>query len=333
MSPLRRKQTRRIHRTAARGRPLFCEPLEHRRLLAFTAAIEPLTVGFQVTFQGDATSENLLLSVDSSGNLQHNRFAAGDPGFDSAIDLDTSAAGTQSLNVANIGALIAQGGGGDDTLDASALSIPVQFNGGDGNDTLIGSAAADALVGDAGNDRLVGFRGNDVMEGGDGDDRMIWNNGDGSDTMIGGAGTDTSEVNGAAAAGDNFVIGTGTPGPVVFQRVNLGPFRLDITAENLEVNGGGGDDTVTGGNGLAGLILLTVDGGPGDDHITGGDGPDTLLGGAGDDTLIGGAGDDVLRGDEGVDIYNAGPGDDTIFFAPPDKKKILGPDGGNVIRV
>ena len=59
------------------------------------------------------------------------------------------------------------------------------------------------------------------------------------------------------------------------------PFSLDIgTTEKLEVNGQGGDDTITGAAGLAGLIKLRLDGGEGDDSITGGDGDDALYGGA-----------------------------------------------------
>ena len=51
-----------------------------------------------------------------------------------------------------------------------------------------------------------------------------------------------------------------------FDRTNPAPFFLDIgTTENLVLNMNGGDDTFTAGNGLAGLINLTVDGGAGND--------------------------------------------------------------------
>jgi Ca2+-binding RTX toxin-like protein len=83
--------------------------------------------------------------------------------------------------------------------------------------------------------------------------------------------------------GDNGSEGfTATPNGarVRFDRVTPAPFSLDIgTAEKLIVNMNDGDDTFTGSNGLAGLIALTVDGGPGNDTILGGDGDDVLIGG------------------------------------------------------
>ena len=93
---------------------------------------------------------------------------------------------------------------------------------------------------------LVGFRGDDQMLGGAGNDRMVWNNGDGSDLMEGGDGNDTAEVNGSDTDGDSFTIAA-NGARVDFDRVNLVPFSLDIgTTESLEVNGHGGDDTITG---------------------------------------------------------------------------------------
>ena len=56
----------------------------------------------------------------------------------------------------------------------------------------------------------------------------------------------------------------------------------------------------------AGSILLTLDGGDGDDVLIGGDGNDMLLGGPGDDVLIGGPGNDILDG---------GPGDNVVIDA------------------
>ena len=54
----------------------------------------------------------------------------------------------------------------------------------------------------------------------------------------------------------------------------------------------------------AGSILLTADGGDGDD---------VLIGGAGNDTLLGGAGDDVLLGGPGADILDGGTGDNVVI--------------------
>ena len=67
-----------------------------------------------------------------------------------------------------------QGLDGQDVIDASGLSgMLFTGNGGDGNDILLGSAAADVLDGGAGDDVLIGGGGLDVLDGGAGDDIEI----------------------------------------------------------------------------------------------------------------------------------------------------------------
>ena len=115
-----------------------------------------------------------------------------------------------------------------------------------------------------GNDTLTGGAGNDQVFGEAGDDSMIWNPGDGSDLFEGGEGNDTAEVNGGNGAETFSIVANGTR--VRFDRISPAPFFLDIgTTENLVINAGGGDDTITAGNGLASLIQLTIDGGAGND--------------------------------------------------------------------
>jgi len=84
--------------------------------------------------------------------------------------------------------------------------------------------------------------------------------------------------------------------------------------ENVE--GAGGDDTITGDGGPNLLI-----GGSGSDTIDGGGGDDTLQGegsfctgacGTQDDTLIGGDGNDTLQGDNGDDHLDGGSGIDVL---------------------
>jgi Ca2+-binding RTX toxin-like protein len=213
--------------------------------------------------------------------------------------------GPFSLDIGTSEKLLVNGQGGDDLMTGSAgLAglIKLQLNGGDGNDTITGGDGNDYLSGGSGHDVLVGFRGGDKMLGGDGNDRMIWNNGDGSDLMEGGKGYDVAEVNGADTAGDVFEIAADGH-RVDFARTNLVPFSLDIgTTEKLEVNGQGGDDTITAGHGLDGLIKLRLDGGKGNDVITGGDGDDLIIGGKGHDVLTGGKGADTFVFDWGKDV-------------------------------
>jgi len=65
-----------------------------------------------------------------------------------------------------------------------------------------------------------------------------------------------------------------------------------------------GDDVVDASGLQAGVIALTIDGGPGND---------VLIGSAGADTLIGGDGDDVLEGGPGFDVLDGGPGNNVLI--------------------
>jgi Ca2+-binding RTX toxin-like protein len=150
------------------------------------------------------------------------------------------------------------------------------------------------------------------MIGGLGNDTMVWNNGDGSDIMEGQAGFDRTVVNGSDTDGDHFTIAP-NGARVDFDRVNLVPFSLDIgTTEVLTVNGLGGNDTMTAGNGLDALIDIVFNGGAGNDSLAGGDGDDVLTGGAGADTFVFGRGvDEITDYADGTDkIKLAGLGVD-----------------------
>jgi len=268
---------------------------------AYTSSID----GGNPTLTGDANGDQLVISVQGA-NLAHNR--ATDPGFNSAIDFDSTA-------------------GGDQTV-ANTASVTV--NAGDGDDFVQTGPNADTLNGEGGNDRLIGGVGNDTFRGGPGNDQMVWNNGDNNDVMDGEAGGgDETEVNGAVAAGDAFTI-VSNAARTRFDRTNLVPFNLDIgeTTERLTVNGNGGNDTIGAGSGLNGKILLTLTGGPGADGIQGGDGSDLITGGDGNDTLNGGDGDDRIVGDRGDDTMVGQNGDDTMVWNNGDNNDKMDGEGG-----
>jgi Ca2+-binding RTX toxin-like protein len=286
--------------------------------MAITANFNPGTG--VVTATGDNANNTITLGRNAAGNLLLNAGAINIVG------------GTPT--VANTALIQAFGLGGNDTIavdEANGALPAANLFGGAGNDTLTGGSGADQLFGQAGNDVLSGKGGNDLLFGGDGndtliggagddqvfgqagDDRMIWNPGDGTDLFEGGDGNDTAEVNGGNGSEVFSITANGTR--VRFDRISPAPFTLDIgTTENLVLNANGGDDVITAGNGLAGLIKLTIDGGTGNDTITGGDGADTLLGGDGNDTVIGGRGDDVALLGAGDDtfVWNPGDGSDTV---------------------
>jgi Ca2+-binding RTX toxin-like protein len=73
-------------------------------------------------------------------------------------------------------------------------------------------------------------------------------------------------------------------------------------SDRLTVNALAGDDVLDASAVAEGAMLLTLDGGDGDDVVLGGSGDDTLLGGAGDDVLIGGPGNDTIDGGPGSNI-------------------------------
>jgi Ca2+-binding RTX toxin-like protein len=219
-----------------------------------------------------------------------------------------------NLDIGTSETLQVNGGGGDDTIAGAAglaTLIKLSMDGGDGNDTLTGGNGDDVIAGGTGNDRLVGAQGRDAMAGNDGDDTLVWNNGDGSDVMNGEAGDDTVQVNGAAAAGDNFRVKPNGK-RVRFDRLNLVPFTLDIgRSEHLDVNAGGGDDRIAGRKGLARLISSSFDGQAGKDRITGTDGADEL---------IGGPGRDIIRSrDKAADLVDCGSGLDLAIVDRRDR--------------
>ena len=88
------------------------------------------------------------------------------------------------------------GGDGNDTIVGSAAPDTISgnagkdsINGGGGPDRLAGNGGHDALVGSTGNDRLYGDAGNDKLESGNDSDRLY--GGDGDDILAGGGGVDT----------------------------------------------------------------------------------------------------------------------------------------------
>ncbi len=141
------------------------------------------------------------------------------------------------------------------------------MTGSTGNDSLVGSFAANTMLGGDGNDILLGGPGADTMRGGVNDDIIVWSNGDGSDVIEGDAGLDLVQVNGSLTADDQFVIGPNGL-RLAFQRTSPGPFTLDIgTTEGLNVLGNGGNDNFNTVNltGVADLTTLNLFGLEGND--------------------------------------------------------------------
>ena len=277
-------------------------------LLAFpglaSAAVNSAVNAGALTVTSDAADP--IAITCAAGNVKINN---ADPGTGAAacnaitsISV-TGDAGANTINLAGVTA-----------ADFTALTS-VTVAGGAGTDTITGSSIAD---------RLIGGDNNDTVNGGPGNDTIVWNGGDDDDVNNGDAGSDTIEVNGSPTAGETFTVKpSATAGRVQFNRAAPTPnppglFSLDIgTAERLDLNMNGGDDTVTADPGLEPLgFSLDVDGGDGNDVIDGSDSADLLKGGNGNDSITpddnpAGTRDDA-RGDAGDDtiIWNGGDDDD-----------------------
>jgi Ca2+-binding RTX toxin-like protein len=189
------------------------------------------------------------------------------------------------------------GGPGDDMLYAGFGDSPAYLYGGDGNDTLVGSANAnDFLFGGDGDDEIAGIGGNNLIYGGDGNDLIF--GGIGNNTIYGGNGDDT-------IYGDEA--------------------DWSILDGNDVIYGGPGNDTIFGGGGED-----VLRGGDGDDLVFGGSGDDTIYGGSGDDELHGDGGNDLIHGDSGENTIYGGLGDDRLFGGV-DSDTIYGGDGDDWI--
>jgi Ca2+-binding RTX toxin-like protein len=288
--------------------------------------------GSTATLNLDGADDNVTVSV-SNGLLVHGQTTGG---LNSAADWDSNTRGDQTVPADGTFTVVVNGGDGNDSLTVLAKNTEIHaatLNGDGGDDVLTGADSNDTLNGGDGNDRLVGAKGTDVMNGGAGNDTLVWNNGDGSDRINGDAGNDGTEVNGSPTLGDVFTLDP-EPGGVKFKRTNLVQFTLDTATERFQVNGLGGDDSVSASAGVGAGTLLSVDGGVGADTVNGSDGPDLILGGEGNDTLNGGGGDDRIVGDRGNDTMSGGTGDDTLVWNNGDGTDVMnGDDGRDDIEV
>ena len=225
------------------------------------------------------------------------------------------------------GSISGFGDGGDDSLTvAGALSRPLTFDAGPGNDRVLSGGGDDSLLGGDGRDILHGRGGRDTILGGAGDDVLVPAGSDTNDTddgqvdsLDGGAGVDRLSYEFLRGA-LRIDLSSGAPaisGAANDIARNIEEFGGGLGADTMiggtlgdRFDGGGGNDTLSGGMGNDVLA-----GGDGFDTLNGGDGADALFGGANPDTLLGGVGDDALAGGLGADRLDGGDGTDTAVYA------------------
>jgi Ca2+-binding RTX toxin-like protein len=231
------------------------------------------------------------------------------------------------------------GNQGNDVAFLGAGDDSFQWDPGDGSDTIEGQDGTDTMLFNGSNVsenmevsangsrvRFVRNVGNITMDL-NGLESIVAKTLGGADNLVVDdlAGTDVANVQadlaggggGDDAAPDNVVVNGTNADDDVLTVTGAGPNAqvtglsavVSVTGasaanDRLTVNSLGGDDVIDASRVAAGSILLT---------LNGGDGDDVLIGGAGDDVLSGGAGDDVLIGGSGNDTLDGGPGDNIVL--------------------
>ena len=136
---------------------------------------------------------------------------------------------------------------------------------------------------------------------------------------VGGSGdgsTDTVSVDGTALA-DNILVASNVSGGVkvggLGTAINI---SFPDPDDQLVINALGGDDTVNASGLNAGTMLLTENGGIGNDALIGSKGDDLINGQQGNDTELMGEGDDtsLWNPGDGSDIIEGQAGFDTMLF-------------------
>jgi Ca2+-binding RTX toxin-like protein len=202
--------------------------------------------------------------------------------------------------------------------------------GGDGRDSIAGGAGADFMDGGNGDDWLVGGRGNDTLLGGADDDFLDGDGGNadslsggsGRNALLHGElGSAEPTVPGAFIGQGNRLVVIGTSGLdfINLQRVGLDDVRATVNGvaftfdtddfTDIYLIGHANNDFIY----VAGAIPVTVEGGGGNDQITGGDSTDELHGDTGNDSIFGGRGGDFMVGDYGRDRLDGGIDNDTLL--------------------
>lgn len=300
-------------------------------------------------FGGTGNDTATITGINSFGDLGEGNDSAevisgghtvvGGPGNDQLISQSTSASPDTIVTL--------NGGSGND-LVSSTSALPHQLIGGPGNDSILGGSGADTLDGGSGTDSLDGGPGNDIVNGGGGlFDSYHYDHSNTSDNFI-------ITITGTGASTNSTA--PGNPGTDTISRIssfvvsgNDGNNTIDASGSKMEllIFGEGGNDIITGGQGLNKLS-----GGAGDDTITAGTGKsvlseiipsdaaavvtltNTTFNGAGADTLSGlsGAIFDSLGGIDRTLNFSAFTGGGVTYRGGGNKETIIGTAGNDILE-
>ncbi|WP_175955279.1 S8 family serine peptidase [Burkholderia sp. BCC0405] len=196
------------------------------------------------TYQGGAGDDVFVISAkDNPANIH------GNGGRDTAIIVGDQGV---TLNMAQAGLTIAEGGHGDDVI-LSGGRTSAFIRGGTGNDTLIGGGGNDVIVGGSGHNTIIGGSGKAVLFAGPNGDTIyasaggsIIHAGGGADHIYGGASDDVIE-----AGKGNAVIDGGGGTNIVTLHGNHGDYTITKTDTGYTVS-----DNVAGRDGKLALTNI-----------------------------------------------------------------------------
>jgi hypothetical protein len=122
-------------------------------LLSVPAAVEAAYIstvaGGTATMTGDASGDTLTIT-QAGGLFRHNRFAAGDGGFNSEFDFDSGTAGDQTVS-SSTGVININAGDGNDTIAlGDGIDVRSAIDGGPGTDTIDYAASTTAIYANLG---------------------------------------------------------------------------------------------------------------------------------------------------------------------------------------
>jgi len=292
---------------------------------------------------------------DTLYGVASSSYLSGDLDNDTLVITNTTQTSFFSSDVITVGIerTTLLGGGGNDSLYGGIGDFGSGrnfFDGGDGNDTIRVFATQDTALGGAGNDFITsqtvsalssvgaqssfpGFAGRNLLDGGDGNDTIVA--AFASDTMIGGTGNDTlSGIFNQAFGGD----GNDT--------INATFTVVGTTPVLVTLDGGLGDDRLIGNRSATNFM----NGGEGNDNILFGSTGDRLVGSFGGNDIISYAttvnfsgitttnvitdnlGNNFITGGNGTDVITTGAGDDILFGGPANLLTTPGVDGNDTLN-
>ena len=310
---------------------------------------------------GGSTGDGQPDSVSMAGTAANDHVTL--HGSGSTVIVDGTSAQVTLANAEGIDSLAIHTLGGDDRIDTAGFAadaVHLAIDGGAGDDTLHfdGSADADQLdISANGSHASLSHDAIHAPVDAVGVEHLQFTAQGGSDHVTVGdlSGTDVTSVDldlGARAGGhgDHLadsvgVSGTGAADSIV--ATDAGGATLvsglpaavqvhgaDAGLDQLQINGGAGNDTIDASAVSASGMSLALNGGDGDDTLYGGAGNDTVSGGRGNDVAHLGAGNDSFSWNpgEGSDTVEGDAGTDSLLFngSNASEKMDLSADGDHM---